>query len=1098
MPGALCLPLPLPVKPFRLDQWHVDPASNTLTAGTLVRPVEPLAMAVLVYLYQHADTVVSPAAILDACWPEDGGTVNALHKSITQLRRALNDDSVAPRYIATIRKRGYRLVAEHAAIAEAPVASWLAESPFRGLDAFDERHAAIFFGRQHAIAELVRAARAQIHAGCALVLLLGPSGSGKTSLVRAGFIPAWRAAGHGAADADALTFDGAHFTEANVWDALGSVLLDAEVNGQLIFAQVSAAMLGARLRAQDPTLRDQLQAALGDRQLVVFIDRFEALFRLRLPEDELAAVIAALDFLARCGPLLVILACRNEFYPAIAASPTLMAGKANGGHVDLARPSGAELAQMIRLPARMAGLQFDVDAATGAALDDVLVAAALATPDMLPSLQHCLQELYRQRRADGTLRHDVYAALGGLEGALGTRAEAVFGTLAPEKAAALPRVLAPLVHMTEASPIVSARRARWSMFDDDAPARQVVQAFVDTHLFVSDLASGVATFGVTHEALLRRWPRAAAWIATHHQLLQEHARLAEQVRRWDANGRRDDFLLPRGLQANQARALRAQDAVPLTDAERAFIDASWRQVQRSLHWRLSAGAAVVTLALLATGFGIVAQSARRDAEQRRLAADDLISFMLGDFVDQLRPLGKLNLLDSVSTRALTYLAQTAGERPPLAAVVQRIKALHVISEVKWTRADIPATQEALAASHAMLQDELARAPQHPELLKLAGANAFWQGRIVLDQRQWDAALTLFEAYRDYSDRYAAVTPDRRDGWMEQAHAHSNLGTLALKRANLARAEQEFRKAIDLGTRALDAKPDDKLLQADLADSLSWLGTVTSAQGQLPEALQLFERQVTMLASLQSAAPEEALWQQRQSVATGHIVELLFALGESRAALDRLRRNTNRMEILVQNEPTDRRLQKNWRNSQFRLLNDPQQSLDEREFERRQQEIKNAYREFSRLEPTRPILKMIPPAVDAIRALRYLRQGQPALAAPIIRQTLAEQQPMFVSAPSDAETRRQYVASLLLAARIHRALRDDAAANGYCEEVIQVLQPSIAGSNDYRVLAPWVLAHTGLGRAEVVAPVRQQLADMGYRDETYLANLDALPPRTGRP
>lgn len=101
-----------PEAPFRLGAWRVEPATNRLRArdGEAVQ-VEPRAMAVLLRLVRGHGEVVARGELLDAVWPGLYVTEHVLFRSISDLRKHLGDDPAAPRYIETIRKRGYRLVA---------------------------------------------------------------------------------------------------------------------------------------------------------------------------------------------------------------------------------------------------------------------------------------------------------------------------------------------------------------------------------------------------------------------------------------------------------------------------------------------------------------------------------------------------------------------------------------------------------------------------------------------------------------------------------------------------------------------------------------------------------------------------------------------------------------------------------------------------------------------------------------------------------------------------------------------------------------------------------------------------------------------------
>jgi DNA-binding winged helix-turn-helix (wHTH) protein len=69
-------------------------------------------MDVLVYLADNAGQVVSKIDITDAVWPDLFITESVITRSIAGLRRAFGDDAKKPRFIETISKRGYRLIAE--------------------------------------------------------------------------------------------------------------------------------------------------------------------------------------------------------------------------------------------------------------------------------------------------------------------------------------------------------------------------------------------------------------------------------------------------------------------------------------------------------------------------------------------------------------------------------------------------------------------------------------------------------------------------------------------------------------------------------------------------------------------------------------------------------------------------------------------------------------------------------------------------------------------------------------------------------------------------------------------------------------------------
>lgn len=97
---------------FRVGEWAVNQAEGTLCSeGRSVR-LEPRVMDVLVYLAAEPGRVVSKEELLAAVWSGAFVEEGALTQTVHSLRKALGDDARQPRYVQTIPKRGYRLVAE--------------------------------------------------------------------------------------------------------------------------------------------------------------------------------------------------------------------------------------------------------------------------------------------------------------------------------------------------------------------------------------------------------------------------------------------------------------------------------------------------------------------------------------------------------------------------------------------------------------------------------------------------------------------------------------------------------------------------------------------------------------------------------------------------------------------------------------------------------------------------------------------------------------------------------------------------------------------------------------------------------------------------
>src|SRR5215471_10641973 len=91
--------------------FRLDPDNAQLWHGAHAIALTPKAFAVLHYLVTHPDRLVTKETLLDTVWPETAISDTVVRIAIGELRRALGDTAQAPRFIATVHRRGYRFLA---------------------------------------------------------------------------------------------------------------------------------------------------------------------------------------------------------------------------------------------------------------------------------------------------------------------------------------------------------------------------------------------------------------------------------------------------------------------------------------------------------------------------------------------------------------------------------------------------------------------------------------------------------------------------------------------------------------------------------------------------------------------------------------------------------------------------------------------------------------------------------------------------------------------------------------------------------------------------------------------------------------------------
>jgi hypothetical protein len=364
--------------------------------------------------------------------------------------------------------------------------------PFKGLAFFDRADAEYFCGRERLVSDLL----ARL-VESPLVGILGSSGIGKSSLLHAGVLPALSEGSlPGSGDwRQAVLRPGAH-PHAELGPALAGDRLD-HAFGQLRFGE----------------------------RLVIAVDQLEELFTLCEQEQERAAFLEQLAVAARDPErrALVVVSLRADFYGRLASYPRF-ARLLSRSHVLVGPMDRDELTQAIEQPAARAGLELEPGLAAA------LVSDVAGEPGGLPLLSTTLLQLWRNR--DGrTLRYDSYRASGGVRGAVARLAEDAYTQLGESERPIARSVLLRLASGEDGT--LARRRVPLVELERISGAAPVLAELTDARLLtVSD-----GQVELSHEALLREWPRYHAWLEEDRIDRRVHAHVTAAANDWDERGR---------------------------------------------------------------------------------------------------------------------------------------------------------------------------------------------------------------------------------------------------------------------------------------------------------------------------------------------------------------------------------------------------------------------------------------------------------------------------------------------------------------------------------------------------------------------------------
>jgi hypothetical protein len=520
-----------------------------------------------------------------------------------------------------------------------------AKPPFRGLASYEFEQAPIFFGRNESIGKAMLQLLDRQEQQQAFLLVLGASGSGKSSLVKAGVAPRLF---------EPRRFPGACFLrrvifqpgetgeQEDIFTALARRLTARGAGGdvglpELLGPSMTYASLADHLRdahascayvfqrcLDDLAVRARTQGRMLDYQqakLLLIVDQLEELFTSeRFSPDDRSRFIALLGGLARSGCVMVIATMRRDVWH-LAAETAELVGLAEGpGRLELAAPSPAEIGLMIRMPARAAGLAFEVHSDTGVPLDDRIAEEAANQPGALPLLSYLLETLADEDRDKPRLSYETFERLGRLKGAIASRADETLNAQPPEVRAALPQVLFALVQLSGDQGAIErpiANRSPLSAFAPGSTERRLVQALADARLVILDTGEdGQASVRVAHEALITQWATARDYVVRNAEALNTRRMVEERLRRFRAL---DAAAQPRqrrlsgipgllsGLDLSEARGLIAAYRAGLSRELSRYIEQSIADDRRVR--RATAGLIAATLGLIVLlGAGGIAAS----------------------------------------------------------------------------------------------------------------------------------------------------------------------------------------------------------------------------------------------------------------------------------------------------------------------------------------------------------------------------------------------------------------------------------------------------------------------------------------------------------
>jgi WD40 repeat protein len=446
-----------------------------------------------------------------------------------------------------------------------PPPNELDRAPYRGWEPFEERDAAVFYGRDAALVhglDVLRAMRRRVSGLKSIFVVLGPSGAGKSSFLRAGLLPRLRREddrflplGIVRPHRDVLT--GESGLAASIQTARQAVNLSEPPLGDIKVACVqSPQRVCELLREVQHAAAERLGARAEDGPpptLVLPLDQAEELFTADATDQSddfltlIAALVSDLD-------LVVVATIRTDRYEVLQTHPAL-ADVSTVVFDDLKPMPATQFIEVITGPAARAT---DAGRPLRVAPDLVqqLLDDAAEGADTLPLLSLTLARLYADYGSSGVLTLGHYEQMGGMRHVVHTEIASILSRDATERQRQLQLLRAAFIpwlatiNPDNDQPL--RRVARYAELPE--PSRPLIDALIGKRLMVKDTRDGDNVVEVALESLLRQWDDLAGWLADERQNLKRADELERSAAAWRNSHRSADWLMT-GTRLADAEAL---------------------------------------------------------------------------------------------------------------------------------------------------------------------------------------------------------------------------------------------------------------------------------------------------------------------------------------------------------------------------------------------------------------------------------------------------------------------------------------------------------------------------------------------------------------
>ena len=307
-----------------------------------------------------------------------------------------------------------------------------------------------------------------------------------------------------------------------------------------------------------------------------------------------------------------------------------------------------------------------------------------------------------------------------------------------------------------------------------------------------------------------------------------------------------------------------------------------------------------------------AEAQRRLADQRRIAAEHVVDYLILDMRTRLSAIGRKDLLAGIGAQVRDYYARLA-EGPEGISDDDRQRlaiALYTLGQAEEERGEVAQAAATLGEGRTQLEQLLARDPDGPqarERRRILADLLVEYGRVLHVRAEFTEELATYRAALDHYQALVVVQPDDRAVLLGSASAHDLIGDVLRNQGHIDDAFAEYQAAMAARQRVVDAaaaggRAGDNDARADLATSHLKIASTLQARGDSAGALAEYRACEQLRAAVAAAEPDNSSRQFDLVKARTQIADMQKELGDITSAESTYGKAVATLDGLLRKDP----------------------------------------------------------------------------------------------------------------------------------------------------------------------------------------------------